>query len=1142
MTTGIAAKPPSDSHRAGWPRSGLHWQLLSLALTLFIVYDKCSAILAAHGVSEAVLETGAAPLASSSAAQQHPREAPAAPRTLSSAHGEAGSTGSSSGTGAQHADGSDSGHDSEEHSEHGHPQESLFFLFNGVIFGTVILHLTTLPRLRGLQQTVVLYVLGIGYSLIQEGLGLSNKTGLVGRSYSMWMGIDPHLLLFAMLPVLLTGDAMTIDTSIARCVSKQCLFLAGPGVVMGSFLTALFLKFYLPYDWPFLLCLVTGSILAATDPVAVVGLLKELGASPTLTVQIQGESLLNDGTAIVLYTVAYNMLKGEQYDGGLIIIFLVQTAVCAMGLGVIIGWVFVFWIRKAANRLDHNSGTIQTALTLCCAYWSFIISEGVLKISGVLCTVASSLVLADKMWPAIVDKESLHHVWHMFEYLGNTLIFFLAGALTGKTMVQMEVQDYLHLIMIYVMTTIIRGCIFFASRPILTKLSEDKEPVSAADAAIMTWGGLRGAVGLVLAMQVSMDRADGMIDDIDGSRVLFYVGGIATMTLCINATTCPALVKFLGITSTPAAKQRLLMQIYEQLNRLTKITGHPARVQKTLDTVLHDARHHIEDLVRIQEKTFCGHALSSLSKKFSVIPEPRCGQTLVDNMEAARLEFQRSVPSHTLEFLDLPALPWAAKERELKDWVLGIEPEPNMIQCINEAFLALIRAQYWHQIEAGEFVAGTSDAEMLLSSVSFAFKCANRKLSDYTFLKHYLKLVHEEEVVLPVDISHEVDHEDDEGDGRKSSKSMLGSLHRAMSGHLRSRPHSESSGGSDHPVVCTAAPKDRESLVDLWTGNNAPLSYYQSLIEESVVFNMCMAFIICMNALFIILEQNERDTSNTNHIAWFIIELVFNVIFTTELVIKVIIFRLGYFKRCWNIFDLVLVVLGLFGLVIEIIVKGSDVKGNDLSGEARLLRMNRVFRVLRIIRIFRLAKFIRILRARLAHKDLSLELAEHLQTITVLRAFVRAHAKSQVALLNFIGTDGGLRSVEEARCIVESQTQIYKAITLAANEAKTVSPEILSGMALLRSNINATAELTNFVLTANKAGVINSREAECVLHPLEDHMRLFYKRLQASQEGLDRGHAEDTKHEKGQVVVPAESDFSLPGCAGQGEALSVNVS
>merc|ERR1740133_318143 len=146
------------------------------------------------------------------------------------------------------------------------------------------------------------------------------------------MDIDPHLLLFTLLPALLAGDAMTIDTSVARTVAKQCIFLAGPGVLFGSFMTAIFLKLYLPYDWPNMLCLVSGSILAATDPVAVVGLLKELGASPTLTVQIQGESLLNDGTAIVLYTIAYNMLKGQEYDATELLIYFTFSACCAVGL------------------------------------------------------------------------------------------------------------------------------------------------------------------------------------------------------------------------------------------------------------------------------------------------------------------------------------------------------------------------------------------------------------------------------------------------------------------------------------------------------------------------------------------------------------------------------------------------------------------------------------------------------------------------------------------------------------------------------------------------------------------------------------------------------------------------------------------
>ena len=121
-----------------------------------------------------------------------------------------------------------------------------------------------------------------------------------------------------------------------------------------------------------------GSILCATDPVAVVSLLKELGASPVLTVQIQGESLLNDGTAIVLYLISYNMLSGQDYDVADIAMFLVKTAMMAMALGFFIGYLFFTWIRVASNRFSHHTSAIQITLTLCCAYWSFIFVEGML--------------------------------------------------------------------------------------------------------------------------------------------------------------------------------------------------------------------------------------------------------------------------------------------------------------------------------------------------------------------------------------------------------------------------------------------------------------------------------------------------------------------------------------------------------------------------------------------------------------------------------------------------------------------------------------------------------------------------------------------------------------------------------------------
>lgn len=503
------------------------------------------------------------------------------PRWLTEVSSSSGSASAASGSGG------------DGHAEHSHSQDALLFLFLSIVVSVAILYITMFNLFHGLQHTVALFVIGTSYGWLYEVADLYEGTGVLGRSHKMWMDIDPHLLLVTMLPALLTADAMTIDTSIAFRVAKQCIYLAGPGVLVNACLVALFLWFYLPYNWSFMLSLVTGAILCATDPVAVVALLKELGASPTLTVQIQGESLLNDGTAIVLYTVAYDILKGEEYGVADIIIFLVKTAMLAWLLGMVIGFIFLEWIRFSSRKLEHHSSLIQTALTLCCAYWSFIMAEGVFGISGVLSCVAASLVLAHKMWPSVVDKESMHTIWHMFEYLGNTVIFFLAGCLTGTTMAHISGEDYLHLIVIYIVLVVVRGTLLFGSRPILRHLGTDKEAVPAADLLVMTWGGLRGAVGLSLAIQVNGDRASGQISEMDARRVLFYVSGVAALTLCVNATTCPFLVQVLGITQLPEAKHKILMILVQRLRHISNETPRSAIVTKTIASMLDDVQRHL---------------------------------------------------------------------------------------------------------------------------------------------------------------------------------------------------------------------------------------------------------------------------------------------------------------------------------------------------------------------------------------------------------------------------------------------------------------------------------------------------------------------------------------------------------------------
>ncbi|CAM9178174.1 unnamed protein product, partial [Heterosigma akashiwo] len=113
------------------------------------------------------------------------------------------------------------------------------------------------------------------------------------------------IILFTMLPILIFESAFSTCTHTFGKELGQVL-TSRPGVVLGTALTAAFCYYCLPYDWDIYVCLMFGAMLSATDPVAVVALLKELGISERLATLIEGESLLNDGTAVVVFDVFFH--------------------------------------------------------------------------------------------------------------------------------------------------------------------------------------------------------------------------------------------------------------------------------------------------------------------------------------------------------------------------------------------------------------------------------------------------------------------------------------------------------------------------------------------------------------------------------------------------------------------------------------------------------------------------------------------------------------------------------------------------------------------------------------------------------------------------------------------------------------------
>ena len=305
----------------------------------------------------------------------------------------------------------------------------------------------------------------------------------------MWTNIDAELLLFVFLPPLIFGEAMQLNWYQAKGAVLQASILAGPGVLVGAVLMGCFVKGILP-NWNWYLAMTFGAITSATDPVAVVALLKSAGASPKLTMIIVGESLLNDGTAMVLFTVFFNLLNGQTYTGGGIIGFFVAACFGSVIVGGIIGLITVRWLRTANRPLSDMDVLVQTAITICSAYVTFYIAQETLLISGVLACCGAGIVLAWLAPPVILNHETMHNIWGMMEWMLNTMIFLLAGLIIGNRIFDyVRPLDWVFLFVLYIMLMIFRFFVIACCYPFISKVGHK---CTWQEAVFMGWGGLRG--------------------------------------------------------------------------------------------------------------------------------------------------------------------------------------------------------------------------------------------------------------------------------------------------------------------------------------------------------------------------------------------------------------------------------------------------------------------------------------------------------------------------------------------------------------------------------------------------------------------------------------------------------------------------
>ena len=365
-------------------------------------------------------------------------------------------------------------------------------------------------------------------ALVVVGLLLTNLSPIK-------VELTPELILGLFVPPLIFEAAFHLNFSELRRNLTIILVLAVPGVLITMLIVGGVLSFGTSLG--LLPAMVFGALIAATDPVAVVALFRLLGVPKRLSVLMEGESLLNDGTAIVLFNLMLAVVITGQFN---LLNGLGEFARVSAG-GIVIGLVLGWVISRLIARIDDY--LIEITLTTVLAYGAYLIADQ-LHFSGVLAVVAAGLITGS-LGPQGMSPTTrivLYNFWEYITFLVNSLVFLLIGMQVDILALLSAWQPILWAIAAVLLA---RAVVVYGLGWMTGRLSE---AVSWRWRNILAWGGLRGALSLALALSLPASIGP------DRSLLRTMAFGVALFTLLVQAPTMNALVRKLGIIMTNATQ------------------------------------------------------------------------------------------------------------------------------------------------------------------------------------------------------------------------------------------------------------------------------------------------------------------------------------------------------------------------------------------------------------------------------------------------------------------------------------------------------------------------------------------------------------------------------------------------------------
>lgn len=369
-------------------------------------------------------------------------------------------------------------------------------------------------RFLKLPSTIGVMVIAMAVSILLVIFGSAFPKALDQVS-SLVKGFDfTELLMGAMLNFLLFAGAVHINLKDLREQRTPIVVFSTVSVIISTFVVGSLLYYLLPLldlHLPYIYCLLFGALISPTDPVAVLSILKSANVKKSLETKIAGESLFNDGVAVVVFAVILQLAQGNAVDVtvGHIAWLLVKEAGGGFVLGVVLG----IGASKAMKKIDDYK--VSVLITLSVVMGGYLIASQ-LHISGPLTMVFAGLMIGNfkKNWAmSPVTKDYLDKFWELNDEILNAILFLFIGF---NLLLVKDINNYwLPGLSCVVLVLFSR----FISIWLPTKFIRFREKFSKGTIKMLVWGGLRGGVSIALALSIN----DGPYRDIIIAITYFVV-------------------------------------------------------------------------------------------------------------------------------------------------------------------------------------------------------------------------------------------------------------------------------------------------------------------------------------------------------------------------------------------------------------------------------------------------------------------------------------------------------------------------------------------------------------------------------------------------------------------------------------------